>query len=226
MSIKYGVIDIIDLPDIAKVYHERALVYKKHNISWETIKEDQLFKTIKAIVPINQTIYIELTGKLNPVIKDIDGKIESNVYNKYPRVIEIYAKNEEITMQVFKSIDIVKISTRPPIKLIDEINPVEKEVAIITEEIKNEAMAWGVYEDLQNESHIVVVNRGDKIKAISTTEGKFEAKLEDTGTGVSNSIGKDVKELEFDMLDPEQGVLITNNDLGVTDLGLEIYKIN
>ena len=50
--------------------------------------------------------------------------------------------------------------------------------------------------------------------------------MEDTGTGVSNSIGKDVKELEFDMLDPEQGVVITNNDLGVVDLGLKIYKVN
>ena len=226
MSIKYGTIDITDIPNIAKVYHEQALVYEKHNISWETIKEEQLFKTIKAIVPINQTIYIEVTGKSNPVIKDIDGNIELNVYNEYPRVIEIYAKNEEITIQSFKSINIVKISTRPPIQLIDEINPVEKAVAIITEEIKSEAMTWGIYEDLQNESHIVVVNRGDKIKAISTTEGVFEAQLEDMGMGVLNSIGKDVKEVEFDMLNPKQGVVITNNNLGTIDLGLKIYKVN
>ena len=127
--------------------------------------------------------------------------------------------------KVFKGDELVWIKS-PSGVLIDEINPVEKYVVIITEEFKSEMIEFNMYEELQDMAHLVVVNTNDKIKVISTTEGVFEAQLEDMRMGVLNSIGKDVKEVEFDMLNPKQGVVITNNDLGTIDLGLKIYKVN
>ena len=230
MSIKYGAIDITDIPNTAKVYHGLDLVYEGFVISWEMVESGAISKTVKATVPINKTIYIEFDKNTVLTVTDLEGDIETKQISDAPAIYSFVSRKDEVTITFFKSANIVKIkvgqSTMASDDLIAEINPVEKNVIIITEELKNDLIAWNMYDDIKDTGYVVVVNTGDKIKVTSTTEARFLALKDTFEGGETQYIGGDVKEVEFEILNPDEYVGISNTDEGIYDLGLKIYKVN